>query len=233
MEKDDVIAELERQLGAVKAERQAGQRDPQLQAARDALKRYQSARLGATHADLLAAPDSKQAARFFLQELCGASDVSGRDTDIERVLPTMRRVLPLHALQTLTQALLLDALTERLDSVMARALGTDFDEAAYVEAYRTVTTRIDREQQLGLIEALGTSLAQLVNLPFLSVTLGLMRGPARLAGLGNLQRFLEDGFNGFKQVRQPRVFVATIVRRERAALQHIHARRADPFDIAD
>ncbi len=54
---------------------------------------------------------------------------------------------------------------------------------------------------------------------------------ARLAGLGNLQRFLEQGFDSFKQVRQPQAFIAAIVRRERAALEHLYAGRADPFDI--
>ena len=231
MRKKDVVQALEQQLRAVKAERQAAGRDPALQAARIALKQYQSARLQATHADLLAAPGTRDAALFFLNELYGAQDLSRRDADLERIIPTMQRVLPLRPLQTITQAIVLDALSEHLDTLMARALGTSFSEQQYGAAYRSASGRDERENQLTLVKALGDSLCELVRIPFLSAMLGVMRTPARLAGLDQLQQFLEHGFGAFKRLEDPARFVATIVNRERAILEHLYAGRDAPFRL--
>ena len=231
MRKEDVIRTLEQQLRAVKAERQAAGRDPALLAARTALKKYQSARLKVTHADLLAAPATHDAALFFLNELYGAEDLSQRDADLERIIPTMQRVLPLHPLQTITQAIVLDALSERLDTAMARLLGSAFSEQEYATAYRGASERAQRDEQLALVQALGDSLCELVRIPFLAVMLGVMRGPARLAGLGQLQQFLEHGFGTFKRLNNPGQFVATIVSRERAILEQLYAGRAEPFRL--
>jgi hypothetical protein len=231
--KEDVIATLEQQLRAVKAERAGVGSDPALLAARAALKAYQSARLARTHADLLAAPDTRDAALFFLNELYGAADASARDVDLERIIPTLKRVLPLHPLQTITEAVMLDALSERLDTAMATCLGDSLKEypsheqplsaQQYAAAYRTVASRDERERQLMLVQSLGDSLAQLVHIPLLSATLTIMRGPARAAGLGRLQQFLEHGFRTFKRLKNPAGFVATIVLRERAMLENIYA----------
>ena len=226
MDKEDVIRTMERQLRAVKAERLAASRDPALLAARTALKQYQAARLAHTHADLLAAPGSKAAATFFLNELYGADAAHQRDVDLERVVPTMQRILPLHPLQTITNAIVLDALSEQLDTAMAQRLGAQFSADQYAAAYRDVTPRAAREQQLALVQNLGDSLSELVRVPFLSATLSIMRGPARLAGLGQLQQFLEHGFASFKQLREPRAFVASIVARERALLEALYANAA-------
>ncbi len=219
---------MEQQLRAVKAERQASMRDPNLLAARTALKTYQSARLKITHADLLAAPDTRDAALFFLNELYGVRDAGQRTIDLERIIPTMQRVLPLKPLQTITQAVVLDALSERLDTAMAKFLGASFEEQEYGAAYRTVTAREERDNQLTLIQALGESLTELVHIPLLSLTLGVMRGPARIAGLSQLQQFLERGFGTFKRMNNPGRFVTTLVSRERAILETMYAGRADP-----
>ena len=52
--------------------------------------------------------------------------------------------------------------------------------------------------------------------PLLRHTLRLMRGPARAAGLGELQRFLESGFDTFKAMGGAREFLSIIAARERA-----------------
>lgn len=222
MDKDAVISNMQQQLRAVKAERQAAQHDPALLAARTALKNYQAARLSVTHADVLAAPETHDAAQFFLDELYSAKNLGQRDVDLERMVPAMQRILPLQPLQTIANAVVLDALSERLDTAMARQLGSNFSDADYAAAYRTVTSRAEREQQLELISSLGISLCELVRIPFLSLTLNLMRGPAHLAGLGQLQHFLEAGFGSFRKISRPRPFVETIVAREQAILEQLY-----------
>ena len=42
-----------------------------------------------------------------------------------------------------------------------------------------------------------------------------MRGPARAAGLGDLQRFLEKGFDTFKAMHGAKEFIALVGERER------------------
>lgn len=223
MKKQELIKTLEKQLRAVKQERLAARAEPALLEARTALKRYQSARLAATHADLLAAADSHDAAEFFLHELYGSDEVGQRDLDLERVIPTMQRALSYESLHAITEAIMLDALSERLDSAMARELGPTFTDAAYAEAYRRVGMRADRKRQLTLIAGLGGSLSELVQVPLLSLTLAAMRVPARLAGLGRLQQFLERGFDTFRKLDDPKAFVATIVKRERALMEALYA----------
>src|SRR4051812_4241004 len=128
MKKQDLIDKLQQQLRAVKAERQRSRREPAMHAARTALKQFQSARLARTHADLLAAPDTHDAALFFFEELYGAHDLSQRDIDLERILPTLQRMLTIEALHAITEAIVLDALSERLDTAMAAVLGPRFGE---------------------------------------------------------------------------------------------------------
>ena len=229
--KKALVEKLAQQLKLVAAERQAAKREPALLAARRALKRYQSARLGETHADLLANPNTHDAALFFLEELYGAHDLSQRDVDLERIIPTLQKMLSYESLHTITEAIVLDALSERLDTAMARVLGTEFSEGMYVAAYRSATTRQEREHQLDLVQGLGDSLCQLVKIPLLAVTLTIMNAPARLAGLGELHHFLDRGFCTFKQMREPGKFVATIVGRERQVLARIYDGRKDPFDV--
>jgi hypothetical protein len=231
MKKELLVKKLAQQLELVAAERQAAKREPALLAARVALKRYQSGRLAETHADLLANPNTHDAALFFLEELYGAHDLSQRDVDLERIIPTLQKMLSYESLHTITEAIVLDALSERLDTAMARVLGTDFTDPMYIAAYRTATTREDRERQLDLVRELGDSLCELVDIPLLSVTLKIMKGPAMLAGLSDLHEFLETGFRTFKKMKKPALFVETIVGRERKVMEKIFAGRKDPFDV--
>ena len=231
MDKQTLADTLRQQLQAVALERRSARAAPALQAARVALKRFQSARLAVTHADLLAARDTHDAAEFFLEELYGAHDLGQRDTDLARVIPTLQRMLTVEALQAITNAIVLDALSEQLDTAMAQRLGASFDAAAYANAYRSVATRAQRERQLALVQELGQSLCTLVKIPLISLTLSVMRTPARLAGLGELQQFLERGFGTFKQMRRPAAFVATIVERERAISAAIYAGAEQPFTL--
>ena len=231
MKKENLAKKLEQQLRLVAEERQAAKREPALMAARVALKRYQSARLAVTHADLLANPNTRDAAQFFLEELYGAHDLSQRDVDLERIIPTLQKMLSYESLHTITEAIVLDALSERLDTAMARVLGTEFTDGMYIAAYRTATTREEREKQLELVQQLGDSLCELVKVPLLAVTLSIMKAPARLAGLGQLHQFLDRGFSTFKKMKKPAQFVESIVGRERQVMTRIYEGRMEPFDV--
>ncbi|MGE5651249.1 hypothetical protein [Noviherbaspirillum sp. UKPF54] len=231
MKKEKAIAAIRRELGAVTAERRAAQNDPAALASRIALRSFQSQRMARTHADLLNSHESRKAAEFFLNDLYGTEDLTQRDADLVRVVPAMERMLPATALKTIAEAIALDALSEKLDAAMAQHLGQCFSEEDYIVAYRKMAARADRERQIAHVESLGNALCELVRIPMIGSTLAMMRGPAKLAGLAELQSFLERGFKAFKVMKNPHLFVSAIVQRERTIMDRLYAGAADPFMV--
>lgn len=228
-DKQEIAARLRRGLEEVAAERARMRQSPDIAAARLALKRFQSARMASTHADLLAARDTRAAARFFLDDLYGTHDMTRRDADLARIVPTMQKTLPASALGTVAEAIALDALSEGLDAAMAARLGSTFDERAYAAAYRATGTPADRERQIALVREIGLSLCALVRIPLIGGTLAMMRRPARAAGLEELHGFLERGFSAFKAMRDPAGFVSCVVDREEAIMRRLYAGDPMPF----
>jgi hypothetical protein len=231
MDKQESIAILRRELEFVIAERRTARTDPAAYAARIALRHFQSQRMADTHADMLKAPGTRAAAQFFLSDLYGPDDLAQRDASLERIVPTMERLLPAAALAAVAEAVALDALSERLDGAMALQLGEKFTREDYIAAYRKTATRADRERQLRHIESVGMALCDLVGIPLIGSTLAMMRGPAKMAHLGDLHNFLERGFKAFKGMRDPHAFVATIVRRESVILSGLYAGKENPFAL--
>jgi hypothetical protein len=68
-----------------------------------------------------------------------------------------------------------------------------------------------------------------VKKPLLAQTLKLMRNPARLAGMGDLQDFLERGFAAFRDMKGADDFLDAGARRETAILNRLFSAAADPF----
>lgn len=231
MEKNHITATLRHALQTVIAERRVAIVNPGVAAARTALRQFQSARLAATHADLLAAKETRAGAQFFLEDLYGAKDFTRRDADLERIVPMIERLLPVSALKYIAEAIELDALSESLDAAMASRLGEHFTADDYVLAYRSVGCRFDREQQIAHVDSVGHSLCELVHKPMLGVTLTAMRTPAKLAKLSELQQFLERGYDAFKQMTRPEDFVTAIVTRESLILENLYAGKPAPFKL--
>lgn len=190
------------------------------------LREWQSQRLARTHADLLADPRFHDTALFFLAELYGAKDTVKRDADIARVVPTVAKLLPVSGLETVADAIELDTLSEILDAEMVGAVGeriATLDARAYGEAYRRVGRRDDRQHQIDLIEHLGHALDHLTHHSFAGTALTMMRRPARLAGFGDLQTFLETGYRAFRKMGGADDFLRLIVSRERAVMEGLFA----------
>lgn len=207
-------------LAQVDQERQRRGSDPELQAAVLALKTYQQRRFSKTYADLLGAPRYRAAASFFLNELYGPTDFTRRDAQFLRVAPAITRLFPaelVHAVDVLAQ---LHAVSERLDTAMADALRRrTVDARAYLHAWQATGQPDNRELQIALTQEIGATLDQYTRKPLIRQTLWMMRGPARAAGLGELQRFLEVGFDAFKAMKGASEFLAIVGERERALAQ--------------
>ncbi|MFO0236309.1 MAG: FFLEELY motif protein [Burkholderiales bacterium] len=213
--------------------------DAATRARRDELRAFQARRLAFTHADLLESPRYRTATRFFLDELYGVKDFSQRDAELARVIPTLTRFLPEAALETIADAVELDALSERLDLATATARvadpairGRPVDDDAYARAFRAAGSRSDRERQVELVEHIGRALDRLVRHPLLGGLLGAMEGPARLAGLAAMHEFLASGFRAFKAMKGADVFLRTVIDRERTLMGRIWADEPDPIGRA-
>jgi hypothetical protein len=86
-----------------------------------------------------------------------------------------------------------------------------------------------RERQIVLIGRVGAGLGGAVRKPGIGALLKLARGPARAAGLAELQAFLEHGFDAFAQLGDIDGFLGDIDRSERAISGRLFAGDADPF----
>ena len=191
------------------------------------LRAWQAARLARTHRDLLESRRFHDAAEFFLTDLYGPRDLSRHIEEVRRIVPMMTSVLPDSGLATVAHAMELNALSESLDGAMVEALGdraADITDQVYAEAYRAVDRAEDREHQIDLIELLGQALDKLTHIRFIGMTLKLMRPPAQLARLGELQAFVERGYAAFGAMRGgASEFVTTVVARERAISEALFA----------
>lgn len=180
-----------------------------------AVKRYQQRRFMHTYADLLSTERFGAASRFFLDELYGPRDFSQRDAQFVRVVPALVRLFPAEIVQTVEILARLHAVSEVLDSAMALHVGAaQVTQLSYTRAWQATARRSDRDLQITLTLAVGSALDRYTQRRTLRHTLRLMRGPAKAAGLGELQRFLETGFDTFREMRGAGDFLDLVDSRE-------------------
>jgi hypothetical protein len=208
------------QLAIVDVERRRRSADPALAERVQALKAYQQRRFSHTYADLLATERYAPAARFFLDELYGPSDFTRRDAEFARVVPALVRLFPREIVETVVALVHLHALSESLDTAMARCLlasavcDRSVDADAYVAAWQMTGRRDDRERQIALTLEVATALDSLTRKVLIRNSLRLMRAPARATGLTKLQRFLEAGFDTFRSMHGAAEFIRIVDERE-------------------
>lgn len=201
------------------------------------LRRWQAARLQRSFDHFLRDPRRAAAAGFFLGDVYGDHDFTRRDADIARVLPTMQKLLPKVLLGTVAEAIELGALSHALDLAMAQTLQSlapgrrKLDEALYARAYRATGLPRLRARQIGLIRNVGIGFGRALKLPGVAALLAFSRGPARLAGLSELQGFLERGYAAFDGLDDVEGFVTEIERDEREASRRLFAGEPRPFDL--
>ncbi len=199
------------------------------------LQSWQRERLAVTYADLLAEERFEPAGYFFLAELYGGLHFRERDQQVAQVLPVMVRMLPDHLLLALSEAFELQAMSLDLDLCMAHALAAeaseDLDAALYAACYRACDRHEERARQIELIHRLGLQLNEVVRHRMVLWMVRVMRGPARAAGFGELQAFLDGGLQAFTHMGDGRSFIETIYQRERTVMERLFAADPDPFRL--
>lgn len=213
----------------------AAKRSP-VAAALPVLRRWQAERLARTYADLAADPRYAPAAAFFLSDIYGERDFTERDRAVERAYPVIEKTLPKAALAPIERAMELHDLSVKLDTALCAVLVDELGmkerltEAMYAEGYRRCDNRRDRERQIELLAAVGSDLDRVVRKPLVRRMLILARRPARVAGFGELQDFLERGFDAFRHMGGAAgEFVKIIETRERRILERLFAGHPRPF----
>ncbi len=197
---------------------------PGLSAALVTVKALQAKRFVGTYDDLLRSSEFGPAARFFLDDLYSDKDYSQRDAQFSRIAGALQRLFPQQVITTAVSLAQLHLLTEELDWQMAEqwvlhsAAGLQGDALKYIACWRSVGRTADRSRQLEVVLNVGKDLNRLTGTPGLRLMLRMMRSPARAAGLGSLQDFLETGFDTFASMagskRGAEEFLNTIRARE-------------------
>jgi hypothetical protein len=209
-------------LEQVAALRSARSADPALARRVAAIKQYQHDRFSRDYAGLLNSERFAEATLFFLNDLYGPEEFADRDAQFGRVVPTMARLLPPDVMHTVAQLAELHALSESLDQEMAQRLDAEaVDDRSYRAAWQAVGRHADRQSQLQLLISIGTSMERHTRLPLLPTTLRLMRGPARAAGLTQLQSFLERGLKAFVSMRGAQQFLEMIQANEQRVINEL------------
>lgn len=197
--------------------------DHNLASALHDIKSWQSMRFAHTYEDLLKSGNYAGCARFFLEELYSERDYSHRDAQFAKVAGAIELTFPKHVVDVAVSLAELHATTERLDLAMARRWNQIRNATAsdrYLEAWRTVGESSTRHWQLHTVLQIGQALADLTQKRGIRLLLRMMRRPAEIAGLGDLQTFLETGFDRFSELAksnsQTAQFLTTINGRETA-----------------
>jgi hypothetical protein len=198
------------------------------------LRSWQAARLARTYRDLHEDPRYAPGVDFFLSDLYGPKDLTGRDQDLMRAWRYLKHSLPATALQALLRAVELEVLTAELDHAMVAVLPQGaLDEARYARAYRAVGRRESRQHQIDLAIAAGEDLDRTVRRALIGAALRAARGPAHAAGFGALQNFLERGYDAFRRMGGAEKFLEAIRTRETALMIALFAGKTAPFAVLE
>jgi hypothetical protein len=197
------------------------------------LRRWQSERLRASFTEILANPKMRPAGEFFLADLYADKDFSARDRDAAKILPMMSRILPQTLLQAAVDTIELAVLSQAFDLAMAEVIklnkNAEVDLHHYVQAYREVGCPRLRRHQIDLIIRVGRNLDAAVQKHGVYKLLKSSRLPARLAGLQELQGFLERGFESFGQLQGADAFLAMVADSEYQISERLFAGHKNPF----
>ncbi|MCE2680356.1 MAG: hypothetical protein LW629_07885 [Burkholderiales bacterium] len=177
--------------------------DPSRMSALTGLRASNHVRLQSVFEPISGLAGTEQALRFFYEELYPLTISPWRDEQCLRVLPRMVSVMPEGATKVLLAAITLDLETEMFDRHVLAPTGVPLDAAAHLA---------HRRLQLQLVQQVGQGLIQVVRLPLMGSLLKCAKFPAKAKGLSQLHGFLTRGFEAFKAIEQPDLFMEHLVR---------------------
>jgi hypothetical protein len=179
------------------------------------------------YSDFRATKEIAAAVDFVMSDLTGVG-ISARDQDLARVVPAMTRMLPNKALQTIAVAMELNSRILKINISICRDLcktsgpASNISERNYYVACRRVGSLDEWLELVELTRQVGHSLNHVVKIPMIGTILRAMRSPARLAGFGTLQDFLETGYHTFTAIKDADQFLEDISERTANVFRKIY-----------
>lgn len=204
--------------------------NPNLGHALHEVKTIQARRFAITYHDLLNSNDFKECAEFFLTELYSERDYSHRDEQFARVAGAIEVAFPDKVMAATVHLAKLHLVTETLDVAMAEQWCDEINlplAERYLRAWKALDSNAQRQWQLNTVLLIGRKLGTLTRQRGLHLLLKMMRRPAAIAGLSELQLFLEAGFERFKHLSKRdetlQTFLQTIQVRESEWIRMLNA----------
>lgn len=176
--------------------------------------------------DLRSRPGYDDAIHFVIADLMGPG-IADRDRELARVVPAMTRLLPAGALQALAVAMELNARVLKINLGIERQLRAvlaaqkSVSELDYCVASRRVSSFDECRELVAMTRAAGESLERVIRVPMIGSLLRTMRLPARLAGVADLQAFLEKGFTTVTAVDDVHEFLDAMEQRMTDVFRHV------------
>jgi hypothetical protein len=196
----DASKRIREAVARVSEIRQIAGQNPDLSHALHDIKVWQANRFANTYGDLLKSADYAACANFFLHELYSERDYSRRDAQFAKVAGAIELTFPAPVVALAVKLAELHRVTEELDLAMARQWQACQELVAnerYRSCWKAIGHQMEREWQLATVMEIGEELTELTRKRGLRLLVKMMRKPAELAGLGQLQTFLEAGFDHF------------------------------------
>jgi hypothetical protein len=209
--------------------------DPALLDSYEAFLDWQIAYMSSFFDDLRVSDDYSAAIEFFISDLTGIG-ISERDANLARVVPVMVKMLPESGLSTLSSAMEVNARVLEINVAICRELDRGPEEYAslserdYCVSCRRCSDFDEAMQLVGVLRDLGERLEHLMHIPFMGATLHAMRWPARAAGFGSLQDFLETGYRRFHEIEDVDRFLAILGERMREVFERIYLEPLENLD---
>jgi len=229
--------QIRQAIGSVEELRAEAAQSVELSRALHDIKTLQAKRFAATYHDLLNSPTYSGCAQFFMTELYSERDYDQRDRQFAKIAGAIEMAFPQPVIATTVALARLHQITETLDLAMARQWQREQAPSRairYYRAWRVLNCPQQRQWQLDTVLSIGRKLGELTRRRSLRLLLKMMRHPAELAGLSDLQTFLENGFDRFRQIAKAdetlQTFLDTIQTREAGwitALESIDEQEAE------
>ncbi len=201
------------------------------------LRSWQTQRLMHTYQDFLHHSQYGPACRFFLDDIYAPRDFSQRDHDVQHLYQLMARFVPEHMLALMREVIELNQFSNELDLGLLSALKEKgglpdpITTVQYAAAYRICDNHVQRVDQINRLVKVLEEVAAGARKPVVLITLRLARGPASMAGWGDLLNFLERGCVAFKQMKGGQKFILAVQERETGILTRIFDQHPNPFEI--
>lgn len=183
----------------------------------------QRARLRHTYHDFGGDPTYVQVAGFFYNEVYNPARSAERVDALATMYDKLQKHLGRELVRQLSNLIVLDDLTRKMDLATARLLTPQFTDEEYERAYAAQDNYADRLKQIRLIaDALGY-FHGMAHRPGIGLALTLLRPYAALKGYGDMLSFLQEGYRAFRSIDDIGFFRQQILAREVSRLNRIFA----------